>query len=157
MARVTTCLHNFWLDIENWEMLILMMKNKPNDHKLNCSYGCKSIDEYHANEDGVVLWYEEFIEDLNMFEEDWSYKGMKVLLQCICQTTCSLGGYKSRSYFFLTQLLFNFQICTYLSHCKFNYNFLLASNFGILLLLLFLNLLLDWKKGTHDDLHFSRV
>jgi hypothetical protein len=37
---------------------------------LNCSHGCKSIDEYHANEDGVVLSYEEFIEDLNMFEED---------------------------------------------------------------------------------------
>jgi hypothetical protein len=53
-------------------MLILMMKNQPNDHKLNYSCGCKSIDGYHANEDGVVLWYEEFIEDLNMFEEDWS-------------------------------------------------------------------------------------
>jgi hypothetical protein len=37
---------------------------------LNCSYGCKSIDEYHAYEDGVALSNEEFIKDLNMFEED---------------------------------------------------------------------------------------
>ncbi len=52
---VITFLHNCWLGIENWEMLILMMKNQPNDHKLNYSCGCKSIDGYHANEDGVVL------------------------------------------------------------------------------------------------------
>ncbi len=55
MAKVITCLHNCCLAIQNWEMFILMMKNLPNDHKLNCSYGCKSIDEYHANEDGVIL------------------------------------------------------------------------------------------------------
>ncbi len=68
---------------------------------------------------------------------------MKVLLNCICQTKCSLGDYKSSSFFSLTQLLFNFQICTYLSHCKFTYNFLVASNFTILYLFLFLNLLFD--------------
>jgi hypothetical protein len=158
MARVITCLHNFWLGIENWEMLILMILMS----QMIISWIVHMGVNPSMNTMPMKLgWFYDMKSSLKIWIclKKIDLRGRKVLLHCIRETTCCLGDYKWRSFFFLTQLLFYFQICTYLGHCKFIYNFLVASillsNYNILFL--FLNLLLDWKKGIDDDLHFSRV
>ncbi len=71
MVGVITSLRHCWLEIENLDKLVFIMKNWLNDPRFGCTIGLpNSIEEYLKIEDDMILKNENFIVNFNLFEEN---------------------------------------------------------------------------------------